>query len=195
MTRRETKAGLSFAHRMMMQEAIEAGRCRADALGLLEELLNRGIVETRELGRRRERIERQLHEGLDPASRVELDSTEDKRALDDLPDIDCLSLLPICQARCCKFQYALSRQDLREGTLSWETGSPYLLRHRADGQCVHNGEDHRCEVWEDRPASCRRYDCRSDGRIWLDFARRIPAGIPGLLGRDGGYRADHGHEP
>ena len=32
---------------------------------------------------------------------------------------------------------------------------------------------HRCGVYEQRPIPCRGYDCREDGRIWLDFERRV----------------------
>jgi Fe-S-cluster containining protein len=34
------------------------------------------------------------------------------------------------------------------------------LRKRADGACVHLGEDGRCTVYEHRPTVCRTYDCR-----------------------------------
>jgi hypothetical protein len=195
MSRDEQKSGLTFTHRMMMQEALEAGRTRADALGLLEELLNRGIVETRELEARRGRVERQLHEAVDPATRLQLHPDKDKRALTDLPDIDCLNLLPVCKARCCKLQFELSREDLQEGGFEWELGAPYLLRRGDDGYCTQNcGQTRHCTQWDSRPASCRQFDCRQDRRIWLDFERRIPTGGPAMLGRDGGYRTDHGHD-
>lgn len=196
MSRDDQKLGLSFTHQMMMQEALEAGRTRADALALIEELLNRGLVDQRDLAERRERLDAQLVADVDPATRVQLHPNADKRALADLPDIDCAARLHLCQARCCQLRFILSREDIVEGVVDWELSSPYEVRRRRDGYCAHNGMECRtCQVYEARPASCRLYDCRADPRIWLDFERRIPASRSGAaLGRDGGYRADHGHD-
>jgi Fe-S-cluster containining protein len=36
-------------------------------------------------------------------------------------------------------------------------------------------ESGRCLVYENRPATCRVFDCRDDKRIWTDFEKRIPA--------------------
>lgn len=83
----------------------------------------------------------------------------------------CLELLPICRARCCEFEVTLSSQDLDEGILRWEHGRPYLLRRGPDGRCAHLGAT-GCEVYAHRPATCRRYDCRDDPRVWADYARR-----------------------
>ena len=38
------------------------------------------------------------------------------------------------------------------------------LRKRPDGACIHLG-DNGCSIYEHRPQSCRRYDCR----IWSLF--------------------------
>jgi hypothetical protein len=47
---------------------------------------------------------------------------------------------------------------------------------------VHNDpSDHACTVHAHRPRVCRKYDCRDDKRIWLDYARRIPQ-VPGQAG-------------
>lgn len=83
----------------------------------------------------------------------------------------CLELLPICGARCCEFDVPLSSQDLDEGILRWEHGRPYLLRHGPDGRCAHLGPT-GCDAYAHRPATCRRYDCRTDPRVWADYARR-----------------------
>ncbi len=89
----------------------------------------------------------------------------------------CLELLPICGARCCSFEVSLTTQDLDEGQLRWDYARPYLLARRTgskevgDGLCVYN-EAGCCQVYEARPAVCRRYDCRGDSRIWIDYERR-----------------------
>ncbi len=112
---------------------------------------------------------------------VELSGIEDKYTVTGDP-VDCESRLPLCQARCCSFAVALSRQDIAEGQLAWEIDQPYRLARGPDGYCGHLGrEDGRCQRYEHRPAVCRVYSCRTDPRIWLDFDARIPAPMPASL--------------
>lgn len=102
--------------------------------------------------------------------------TEGPQASDGGPP--CLEILPICGARCCSFEVSLTTQDLDEGQLRWDYARPYLLAKRegskeaGDALCVYN-EAGCCQVYEVRPAACRRYDCRTDARIWIDYERRI----------------------
>jgi Fe-S-cluster containining protein len=109
-----------------------------------------------------------------PPRPVELNPTEDKYALPPGPAIDCDARLPLCRAACCHLSFALSRQDLDEGVVRWSPREPYLIRRRADKSCVHLSALH-CSIYAQRPAVCRKYDCRNDRRIWLDFDARIPA--------------------
>lgn len=112
---------------------------------------------------------------------VLLSSIEDKYEVTGEP-IDCESRLPLCQARCCSFVVALSRQDIEGGQLTWELEHPYRLARGRDGYCTHLGrDDARCQRYEHRPATCRAYSCRTDQRIWLDFEARIPAPMSGAL--------------
>ena len=82
----------------------------------------------------------------EPSPRVRLASTRDKYTAAGEVDVDCPSLIPICKGRCCTFAFFLTRQDLDEGV-----------------------------VHEHRPFICRKFDCRKDERIWLDFEKKIPA--------------------
>ncbi len=111
-------------------------------------------------------------------SRVNLDLGDDKYAVEPSTP-PCDEVLHLCGARCCTFNFALSTLDLDEGVIRWDHGAPYLIRQRAsDGYCVHNHPaGHHCTVHEFRPRVCRTYDCRDDPRIWIDFARRIPATV------------------
>ena len=91
-------------------------------------------------------------------------------------DIDCAARIPLCHARCCAMSFPLSAQDLDEGAVRWELDAPYLIRHGRDGWCHHIDRDGGgCTIYEQRPATCRQYDCRGDPRVWLDFDARIPA--------------------
>jgi Fe-S-cluster containining protein len=84
----------------------------------------------------------------------------------------CQELLPICRARCCTFQVALTTQDLDEGGLRWNYATPYQLAKDREGQCVHH-DGTGCGVYSARPATCRSYDCREDRRVWQDYHQRI----------------------
>ena len=89
----------------------------------------------------------------------------------------CAELLHLCGARCCTLDFPLSTADLDEGVIRWDYGQPYRIRQRtSDGYCVHcDPDDHRCTVHAQRPRVCRTFHCQDDPRIWIDYARRIPA--------------------
>jgi Fe-S-cluster containining protein len=113
--------------------------------------------------------------------RLQLGDAIDKYEVPPLPDggPPCLELLPLCEARCCSFTFALSTQDLDEGVVRWDQGRPYLIAHEPDGHCSHlSREGGGCTCYAERPAPCRRYDCRTDRRIWADYGRRILAAKP-----------------
>ena len=114
------------------------------------------------------------------ATRVSLDLGGSKYATES-PAVPCAELIPLCGARCCTLSFALSTEDLDEGVIRWDYGQPYLIAQRAsDGYCVHNDPDGRgCTVHSHRPRVCRSYDCRGDARVWIDYAQRIPAPLPG----------------
>ena len=112
---------------------------------------------------------------LPPAVRLTL--VTDKRQKHG-PDIDCASRIHLCEARCCRFEVALSKQDVDDG-IPWVFDEPYLLpRDPATKKCVCMDEAGACTIYEKRPASCRVYDCRQDPRVWTDFEARIPAPMP-----------------
>lgn len=113
--------------------------------------------------------------------RLHLGDDVDKYQVSNADGPPCLELLPICQGRCCSLNFALSPQDLDEGVVRWDLGQPYLIRHGADGRCVHQ-RDGACGCYHHRPAPCRAYDCRTDRRIWLDFDQRILT--PAIVGTE-----------
>ena len=94
-------------------------------------------------------------------------------------EIDCESRLHLCQARCCSFAVELSRQDLEERTLEWDIDEPYVLARADDGYCAYlERTTGGCTAYDHRPSTCRRYNCRRDSRVWLDFEKRVPAPVP-----------------
>ncbi|HUH03346.1 MAG TPA: YkgJ family cysteine cluster protein [Kofleriaceae bacterium] len=110
---------------------------------------------------------------------------EDKRAIAG-PGIDCASLLHLCRARCCTMTVELTREDIADG-IKWEIDRPYVLRHDADGWCHHiDRGTGGCHVYDARPSTCRKFDCRNDARIWIDFDARLPAPLRFPFADNGG---------
>jgi hypothetical protein len=103
---------------------------------------------------------------------LEIDPTPDKHTLGPVPLVDCAERLQLCRARCCRMAVTLSRQDLDEG-LAWDEEQPFRIAHADDGTCHYLDAQQGCAIYDRRPAMCRRYDCRADKRIWIDFERRI----------------------
>jgi hypothetical protein len=92
------------------------------------------------------------------------------------PDVDCASLIPLCRARCCSFNVALTEEEVLAGEVEWNVHKPYFLPKNPDtGYCAHLGAAGGCTKYTARPGTCRKYDCRQDKRIWEDFEARIPA--------------------
>ncbi|MCP4283436.1 MAG: YkgJ family cysteine cluster protein, partial [Gammaproteobacteria bacterium] len=102
------------------------------------------------------------------------DYKQDKYTFSEQVEISCADRVYLCHAACCRFDLALSKQDLAEGIVKWELGRPYLIARDADGYCRHfDRATSRCTVWRHRPIPCRGYDCRQDERIWLNFEEGI----------------------
>jgi hypothetical protein len=166
--------GLGFTHKVDMDNRERLRQVSASLQALLELLLARGVIaaddlETRRLRELERQIERARQETL-----VAIGEPGDKYAVVG-PEIDCAARLPLCRARCCTLLFPLSQQDLDERVVRWDYGQPYQIARRDDGYCVHNDAGGGCGVYAQRPAPCRRFDCRGDARIWLDFDGRIPA--------------------
>ncbi|RMG61094.1 MAG: hypothetical protein D6722_20130 [Bacteroidetes bacterium] len=114
---------------------------------------------------------RQRKEALSPGVTLRIDKPLPEGEAEVEP-VNCADRLPICQAVCCKLNFALSPQEVESGKIKWELGHPYFIRHEQDGYCSHI--DHSCQgcgIYEDRPRVCRRYSCAHDARIWKDFEK------------------------
>jgi Fe-S-cluster containining protein len=86
--------------------------------------------------------------------------------------VNCAERMHICHAVCCKLHFALSAPEVDAGTVRFDLGFPYMIRHDSDGYCTHNDRSTgRCGVYADRPGVCRRYSCANDERIWKDFEK------------------------
>ncbi|NWF76234.1 MAG: YkgJ family cysteine cluster protein [Nitrospirae bacterium] len=80
----------------------------------------------------------------------------------------------ICKAVCCSFIFALTKKEVEKGIIKWNPKRPYFIAHDEDGYCPHlNRQNLLCEIWNDRPERCRKYDCRKDPNVWLDWDKKI----------------------
>ena len=117
----------------------------------------------------------------DRGVKVRLSMVDDKYSVES-PDIDCASRIPLCGARCCSFDVALSKQDLLERKLPFVIERPYELpRDPVTKKCACMDERGACTAYDVRPATCRTYDCREDRRVWIDYEARIPAPLPASI--------------
>jgi hypothetical protein len=114
----------------------------------------------------------------DRGIKVRLSMATDKYSVES-SDIDCAARIPLCGARCCSFDVALSTQDVLERKLPFVIDQPYMLpRDPATKKCACMDAQGACTAYDYRPATCRSYDCREDRRVWLDFEARVPAPLP-----------------
>jgi Fe-S-cluster containining protein len=122
----------------------------------------------------------------DRGTKIRLSLVTDKYDVES-PPIDCASRLHLCGARCCSFEVALSPQDIAEKVVPFEVDRPYLLpRDPETKKCACMDRQGACTIYEQRPATCRTYDCREDARVWIDYEARIPAPLPASI-RPTGY--------
>jgi Fe-S-cluster containining protein len=174
--RGELEEALRFLNHNSLADRLDRADVAATVTALVETLVAHGVLPQAEYERRRQRALDQQKQLLEEQPEVRFGEAVDKYALQDLPDIDCASILPVCKARCCTLNVFCSAQDLDERVVQWDYSRPYRIRKRDDGYCVHSdAETRRCGIYEKRPAICRTYDCRNDKRIWQDFDKRVLA--------------------
>jgi Fe-S-cluster containining protein len=175
--RAEMVGGLLYCHSRINANTSKVLESASFLYALVELLAEKGIVETADLDDRKRRVAaRLLDRFLDHGMGVAMQEGEqDKYTFAGAVEIDCESRVHLCKAACCRMSFALSRQDVEEGVIKWDLGRPYLVAQDADGYCRHlDRRTSRCTVRAQRPLPCRGYDCRKDGRVWLDFEQRIP---------------------
>ena len=168
----QTKGALLYTHHRADTNT-EAIRKAAEHLyGIIDLLVEKGVITKEEVESRRKdfapRIAKQFKEkGM---GAIRLVPEMDKYTFKNNDKVDCEARLHVCRAACCRLPFALSRQDIKEGTIQWNLAHPYVIQHGADGFCVHRDtKSCHCTVYEKRPVACRAYDCSEDDRIWSDF--------------------------
>jgi Fe-S-cluster containining protein len=168
--------GLMYSHSRENANTSKVLEVASFSYALIELLNERGIISLEDLDERKRKVGQRLVEKFaEKGMGVALtDDEKDKYEYERTVEIDCENRLALCRGACCRLSFALSVQDLEEGTVKWELGRPYMIRREADGYCHHlEREPKRCGIYNQRPIVCRAYDCRKDKRIWADFENRV----------------------
>ncbi len=176
-TRSEIERGLEFAHIMLMVNQNQSQEAVAVLQALVNVLMRKGLIDKDDLMGPMEEARKEIEEA--PVPRVRLAEMGDKYEESENVEIDCHNRIHLCKARCCSFRFFLTKQDLDEGVARWDYGNPYWIKQSSDGYCVHSDSATRaCTIHAKRPHVCRKYDCRNDSRVWIDFDKMIPAPMP-----------------
>jgi len=170
----ELSSGLVYVHARLDDNTSTSIGGAAKLAALVEILAEKGLVEPGDVEERSKRLLLDLMMAYaERGIGVEyLDAKYDNVTPADEAKIDCADRVPLCRAVCCRFPFALTEKEVREGVIRWNFGRPYLIARGADGYCAHFDRDKStCKIREDRPVSCRLFDCRTDPRwpVWDDF--------------------------
>lgn len=194
--RREVAEGFLYAHSRLNANTSKTLEGASFLYALIELLSEKGVVTVDELDERKRVVGQRLAEELRRnGNGVMLQDPEyEKYSFRQSAEIDCESRVHLCKAACCRLPFALSKQDIREGVVRWSLGEPYLIDQGKDGYCVHLDRcASGCTIYEHRPVPCRGFDCRHDGRVWLDFENRIVN--PAVEGADWPHCVTEEHPP
>lgn len=173
---REVAGGLLYTHTRINDSTKKNLEAASFLYALIELLSEKGVILIEELDERKKQVSERLVKKFVESGIGLLyqDSEEDKYAFERGACVDCRDRLNICKAVCCKFPFALSRQDVEEGIIHWEFGRPYLIAHSTDGYCTHlDRKTYSCTVYNNRPLPCRGFDCKDNEKwkVWLDHGR------------------------
>lgn len=177
-TLQEIAKGLLYTHVRINDGTSKILEASSFLYALIELLNEKGLISIEELDKRKNQVaERLVRNFVDSGTGLLYqDAEDDKYTFEHEADVDCLSRLETCKAICCKFPFALSKQDVNEGIIRWEFARPYLIAHGNDGYCVHlDRETYLCTVRDHRPLPCRGFDCQDNEKwhVWLDYDKKI----------------------
>jgi Fe-S-cluster containining protein len=166
----QIERGSLFTHTAVSEQADRANETEAMINGLVDYLIERGVVESSGLqtaveAARAEAVEKGETVTAGIAIRVDAEGA-DRRSV----KVNCEERLHICQAVCCRLRFALNAQEIESGPVKWDLGRPYYNRQNDQGYCHRiEGASKCCSVYGERPSVCRSYSCADDPRIWTDF--------------------------
>ncbi len=174
----EIATGLRYSHVRINLNTNKTLEGTSFLYALIELLNEKGILSIEEIDERKKQVAVRLVKKFTESGLglMYQDPEYDKYTFKEEACVNCMERLPICKATCCKFPFALSKQDVEEGITRWDFRRPYLIAHDVDGYCVHlDRETFQCKVREHRPVPCRGFDCNNNNnwQVWLDFEKNI----------------------
>jgi hypothetical protein len=170
--------GMIYSHTRINDNTKRSLEASSFTYALIELLVEKGFITIDELDMRKKDVAGRLIKRFTESGLGLLyqDPEFDKYDFEQVAEVDCHSCLNTCKAICCKFPFALSRQDVEEGFIHWEFKRPYLIAHDSDGYCVHlDRKTYRCTIHAHRPVPCRGFDCSNSQRwkVWSDGGQRL----------------------
>lgn len=158
-----------FTHTALTRLAARLNESESFLYALIDLIIRKGLLTSEQIAEavqlvRQESIEKQeaIHPGL--ALRV------DGEDYDEYTPVNCAERRHVCQAICCKLDFALDAEEVESGNIRWDMGRPYYIRHEQNCFCTHmDSETRQCGIYHNRPAVCKKYSCAQDSRIWKDF--------------------------
>lgn len=171
-------SGLLYTHTRINFNTSKTLEGSSFLYALIELLSEKGLLSIEELDERKKQVAGRLVKKF-KESGIGLmcqDPEHDKYTFEHEVSVNCQERLHICKAICCKFPFALSRQDVEEGIIRWEFGRPYLIAHDTNDYCVHlDQESYLCAVHKNRPVPCRGFDCKDNKKwkVWQDYDKKI----------------------
>jgi Fe-S-cluster containining protein len=158
--------GLVYTHNRANANTAEVHQANANVQAVIELLIERGVLNRKELEERAEEAsERLKRDYIERGMAVAMQEFgTSKYEFNSGAEIDCKSRIALCKAACCRLPFALSKQDVQEGIVKWDPGQPYMNARESDGYCSHLDRcSGRCSVYEHRPIPW----------IWIDFNNRV----------------------
>lgn len=127
--------GLQYCHARINANTSKTMEASFSLYALIELLDEKGLLTIEKLDECKKQVAERLvqkfkESGMDLMFQ---DLEYDKYSFEHESHVDCLEQLPICKAICCKFPFALSKQDVEEGIISWNFGRSYLIAHDGEG--------------------------------------------------------------
>ena len=164
--------GNLFTHSAIGRNSERINEIESFLYGLIDLMIEKGELKKEKLIDAAKEVRKEMFEKGELAHAgigIRVDKPEE--VLEPVP-VNCNERLHICEAICCKLNFALSVEEIESGKVKWDLGKPYFIRHEKHGYCSHlNLTKNCCSVYNDRPSVCRKYSCAHDKRIWKDFEK------------------------
>src|SRR6266700_1827507 len=158
--RSEFAGGLLYTHSRANSNTAKLLEVSSFAYAAIELLAEKGLIDIEVLDRKKKEVADRLvekfrQEGIGAAYQ---DPEYDKYTFEKSVTIDCENRIDLCKAACCRLRFALSHQDVEEGTVQWDFAHPYFIAQGEDGYCRHLDRGClSCTIHRSRPVPFRAY--------------------------------------